>query len=412
MKSIKLKGILSCVLTLLLGISACVCMCGSNGAVKSVAAEIANNSSARVVGYLPNWSYQAYKNIDFSTLTHINISFCNPNSKGELQSGIPDSEMKALVEKAHSNNVKIMAALGGGGGCDGYYALIETPAKITVFNEQITSFCEKYNLDGVDLDIELDSSDKIWKPYKTWVEELRVICDEKNWLLSTATAQWVAGSVSNETFALFDYLNVMAYDNDGSSGGVKSHASYQFAVECLDYFHNRKGVPKEKLALGVPFYGRGYKTDGSLDWNSYKSFADIVAVSAANFNTDVYDGMAYNGAETIRKKCILAKDYGGIMIWEISQDAPGEYSLLSVIKSEILVSDSGQPGSDGGNSSSSGNSSDSGNSSSGSSSVGGSSSVTESGWSNGKTMAIVCASCATVCVIGVVIALVVKKKRK
>ena len=111
------------------------------------------------------------------------------------------------------------------------------------------------------------------------------------------------------------------------------------------------------------------------------------------------------------------------MIWEISQDAPGEYSLLSVIKSEILVSDSGQPGSDGGNSSSSGNSSDSGNSSSGnssdsgnsssgSSSVGGSSSVTESGWSNGKTMAIVCASCATVCVIGVVIAVVVKKKRK
>ena len=32
--------------------------------------------------------------------------------------------------------------------------------------------------------------------------------------MSTATAQWVAKKVTPETFALFDFVNVMAYDND------------------------------------------------------------------------------------------------------------------------------------------------------------------------------------------------------
>ena len=31
----------------------------------------------------------------------------------------------------------------------------------------------------------------------------------------------------------------------------------------------------------------------------------------------------------------MAREYGGIMIWELSQDAKGEYSLLSLIKDEL-----------------------------------------------------------------------------
>ncbi len=292
------------------------------------------DENARVVGYLPTWSYGEYKNIDFTALTHINIAFCNVNSRGELECGIPDSAMEDIVEKAHDNGVKVMAALGGGGYGDPYRDLIATEEKIVQLNEKIEAFCLEYNLDGVDLDVELNSSDSVWDNYGIWVSGLRELCDEHEWLLSTATAQWVAGSVSAETFALFDFVNVMAYDND--SRGSKSHASYEFAVECLDYFHNRKGVPKEKLVLGVPFYGRGYSASGSLDWDSYESFENLIAIDVGNFDADVYNGIAYTGATTMRKKCALARDYGGIMIWEITLDAAGEYSLLSVIKEEIL----------------------------------------------------------------------------
>ena len=150
--------------------------------------------------------------------------------------------------------------------------------------------------------------------------------------MSTATAQWVAEKVTPETFALFDFINVMAYDNDEDE---HSHASYEYSVKCLDYFHNRKKILEDKLVLCVPFYGRGYTSDGELDWNSYMSFADIVNADNEYYNADNYNGIAYNGADTIARKAELAKDYGGIMIWELTQDAKGEQSLLKVINDTI-----------------------------------------------------------------------------
>ncbi len=290
--------------------------------------------TSRVVGYLPDWSYQAYGTLDFSALTHLNIAFCNPDTEGKLSCWIPDAEMQNIVNKAHAADVKVMAALGGGGGCDGYLPLLDTPEEMAAFNEKIMAYCEAYDLDGIDLDIELGYSHAIWNYYADWVSSLRILCDERGYELSTATAQWVAVNVTADTFSLFDFINVMAYDNDADES---SHADMEFAQTSLQYFHVQKKIPKEKLVLGVPFYGRGYTADGALDWNSYVAFSELIASDAANYYADLYNGVAYNGAPTMREKCALAKEYGGIMIWEVSQDAAGEYSLLAVIKEELTV---------------------------------------------------------------------------
>ncbi len=289
---------------------------------------------SRVVGYLPDWSYQAYGKLDFSALTHMNISFCNPDSNGNLSCYIPDIEMKNIVNKAHSNGVKVMAALGGGGGCDGYLPLLDTPEEMADFNEKIIAYCEKYDLDGIDLDIELGSSHEIWNYYADWVSSLRVLCDEYGYEMSTASAQWVAVKVSPETFELFDFINVMAYDNDADES---SHCDMEFTQTSLKYFNIQKKIPKDKLVLGVPFYGRGYTADGKLDWNSYVPFSELIELDKENYNKDLYDDIAFNGAVTMAEKCDIAKDYGGIMIWELSQDAAGEYSLLAVIKDKLSV---------------------------------------------------------------------------
>jgi len=230
--------------------------------------------------------------------------------------------------------VKVMAALGGGGGCDGYLPLLDTPEEMAAFNEKIMAFCEAYELDGIDLDIELGAAHGIWEHYADWVVSLRKLCDERGYEMSTATAQWVAVHVTADTFSLFDFINVMAYDNDADES---SHADMEFAQSSLQYFNVQKKIPKEKLVLGVPFYGRGYTADGALDWNSYVAFSQLIASDTANYNRDAYNGVAYNGAPTMREKCALAKEYGGIMIWEVSQDAAGEYSLLAVMKDELTV---------------------------------------------------------------------------
>ena len=65
------------------------------------------------------------------------------------------------------------------------------------------------------------------------------------------------------------------------------------------------------------------------------SFADIVNKGSEYYNADNYNDIAYNGAATIAKKAELAKGYGGIMIWELTQDAKGEKSLLKVISDTL-----------------------------------------------------------------------------
>lgn len=287
----------------------------------------------RVVGYLPDWSYSCYKTLDYSKLTHICIAFCNPDTQGNLSCYIPEAEMNALVEKAHENNVSVLASLGGAGGSGNYPALVADTAKISAFNEKIMAFCEKYNLDGLDLDIEGEVEQVFWQTYDEWCLSLRNLCDERGLLLTTASAGWIARRVSDNAFACFDFVNVMAYDNDGST---VSHAGMDFALSSLDYFANTRKIAKEKLVLGVPFYGRGYNNDGTLSWASYVPFSELVAADTDNYAKDAYNGIAYNGAETIKEKCALAKEYGGIMIWEISQDAAGEYSLLDIIGTEML----------------------------------------------------------------------------
>lgn len=301
-------------------------------AVPAYSSAAENNAPHRIVGYLPDWNYRPFSELDLGQLTHINIAFCNPDENGKLHSDIPEQKLKDIISKAHSSNVEVFAALGGGDGCGGYIHHVETSEKRAEFNANIMDFCENYDFDGIDLDIELSSSNQIWNYYADWCTELRALCDERDMEMSTATAQWVARKVTPETLALFDFVNVMAYDNDEDE---HSHASYEYSVQCLDYFAENKKIPKDKLNLGVPFYGRGYTADGELDWNSYMSFADAVSKGDKYYSTDICDGIAYNGAVTMAKKAELAKGYGGIMIWELTQDAKGEKSLLKVINDTL-----------------------------------------------------------------------------
>lgn len=325
-----MKSIKKAIAIITIAVSMTICILGYMTA--SACDTASTQADSRIVGYFPYWRYQRYNDLDFGALTHLNIAFCYPDEQGELDCYIPDSEMKMIVDLAHSNGVKVLAALGGGGGCDGYLSLLDTPEEMTDFNSKIMNYCETHDLDGIDLDIELGSSHEIWKYYGDWVTSLRTLCDERGYELTTATAQWVAVNVSAETFDNFDFVNVMAYDNDIDR---ENHSSLEFAVESLQYFNTKKGIKKDRLVLGVPFYGRGYHSDGSIDWSIDATFSSLIEADLANFNRDSYNGISYNGAETMRKKCALAKEYGGIMIWELTQDAAGENSLLKVIKNEM-----------------------------------------------------------------------------
>ena len=285
----------------------------------------------RVVGYLPDWSYQYYTKIDYSALTHLDIAFCNPDENSNISCNIPDDVLQEIINTAHWYNVKVMPTVATTVGTITFASLIDTPDEITRLNENLIAYCQKFGFDGVDLDIERGTQDAVWDHYGDWVSALRTECDANGLILTTATAEWTAKRITPETFALFDFVTVMAYADNSSS---ISHTTLEFGKQQMDYFAQEKQIPPEKLVLGIPFYGRGYTDNGHLDYSYYKTFAQLIAADPANYDRDVYNGIAYNGAPTVRVKCNYAKNYGGVMVWQLAQDAEGEYSLLAVIKDE------------------------------------------------------------------------------
>ena len=80
--------------------------------------------------------------------------------------------------------------------------------------------------------------------------------------------------------------------------------------------------------LGVPFYGYSASS-------GYTAYKDILAQNPNAYTADFMNGWYYNGDATIRTKTELGKQYGGMMIWELSQDASGDRSLLKIIKDTL-----------------------------------------------------------------------------
>ena len=291
----------------------------------------ANDSGgAYIVGYLPYYSSEAADRIDFSALTHLNIAFANPRKDGTLYLEMSDSSIRKIIKKCHKNGVKAMLSLGGGSiDSTNYNALMrDNSAGIQQFNAQITAFCQKYDFDGVDIDFEFIASSPAWEYFEDWMLALKKQCDKHDLLLTAAVATWYSDNITPAAMDCFEYITVMAYDNDGDS---QNHSSYEYAVREMQYYENQ-GIDKHKLILGVPFYGYRYTDSGAMDWSSAASYRYLLSMSMRAKNSDVYDGYAYNGRETIRRKAELSKEYGGIMIWELSQDADGSESLLRLIK--------------------------------------------------------------------------------
>jgi chitinase len=108
------------------------------------------------------------------------------------------------------------------------------------------------------------------------------------------------------------------------------------AREDLDYFGTARKMPRERLVLGVPFYGYGFGPEitspaKSMDYNQIiTNFHD-----AESFDQwKMADGMIiyYNGIPTIKLNTALAKEKAsGIMIWQVEGDAKGSKSLLKAI---------------------------------------------------------------------------------
>lgn len=290
---------------------------------------------SRVVAYVPNWiDVNAFADtIDYARLTHINIAFENPlNADGDLDFHPADD---ALIARAHAHHVPVLISIGGGGASEDktmrsrYFDLIGD-AKRAGFVAKLTAYVTAHHFDGLDVDLE---GAAINRDYRAFIQALRDALKPQGKLLTAALSQGNGGAnVPDVALACFDWVNIMAYDASGpwNPNAPGQHSSLEFTKSTVAYWLKR-GLPNAKAVVGVPFYGYGF---GAAYNKTGYAYSELVIGYKDAANADqVGNTIWYNGLPTIRAKARFVREQklGGIMIWSLNQDAPGDNSLLAAL---------------------------------------------------------------------------------
>ncbi|MEP6725408.1 MAG: glycosyl hydrolase family 18 protein [Bacteroidota bacterium] len=287
-------------------------------------------SQFRVVGYVPLQRQPVTPVSDsiIKRLTHLNIAFVNPDSLGNLF--LPNG-IDSLIDLARANKVKVLMSVGGGK-FNPYYDSLLRMENRKAFVDKLIQLAADHHFDGIDADLE---NDNLTKNYEAFIIDLSAGLKKQGKLLTAALATWNAQLISNAALAKFDFINVMSYDQTGPwrPADPGPHSTYEKAVSDLYYWTNTRHVPKNKINLGLPFYGYGFGTT----YGESMPYGNIVTTfqNAGQQDTIMPPGggaIYYNGLSTIQNKTRLAlKNAGGVMIWQILQDAAGTQSLLTSI---------------------------------------------------------------------------------
>ena len=213
-----------------------------------------------------NMSY-LYGNYDYASLvertngalSEVSPSYFDLYEDGSLKLNKVDT---AFVSKMHAKGVKVVPFLSNHWDRSKGRAALKNMDKLAT---QIANAISKYNLDGVNVDIEnLNEADR--DAYTKLVRLLREkLPADKSVSVAVAAnpyglnVGWQGSYDYKELGKYADYLMIMAYDEHYESGPVGAVASIDFVERSIKYAISQ--VDKEKVVLGLPFYGR-YWQDG------------------------------------------------------------------------------------------------------------------------------------------------------
>ncbi len=214
--------------------------------------------------------------INFKLYTHLCQAFITANEDGIIRtnSNVPSG---ALVADAHQNNVKVLISLGGWGWDKQFAAITANPEAEQRYLRSVLELTDTYDYDGLDLDWEYPDNAKEIEGFNRICAHLRKELDaigaRKNRKMfftmaaaaSVTTLEWLP----NDTLLKnLDWINVMTYDMAGEWTDYAGHHAPLFAskkqpgtprsLELTISYLLKKGIPADRLALGLPLYGKGF----------------------------------------------------------------------------------------------------------------------------------------------------------
>jgi chitinase len=357
----------------------------------------------KVIGYFPEWGvYEAHDfftpdKVDYSGLTHLNYGFAVVKG-GVVTMHDTDKApglIKDLEKRTDAANVAHMISVGGWNNSqEGVFeAATATDAGIEKLANSMVSYMAQWRFDGLDIDWEYPDNDAEKAQFTKLIQSLRTKLDaqgkkdDKYYQLSAAVTtnhnniQYINPAV---TAPLMDSVNVMAYDIHGAFDPLTGHNAPLFenshdedkelnVADTMTAYVETWKVPKAKLMMGIPYYGRGWghvpgtelipglpgmfntgaatvkgawddvdQYTGTNPWyvlkqklasGEYVRYWDSESHVPYLYSKTKQEFLTYDDPQSISEKVdyINAQGFGGAILWDISGDTP-EHQLGNIVK--------------------------------------------------------------------------------
>ncbi len=278
---------------------------------------------------------------DPNLISHINYAFGHVN---ETFNGVKidnPARLKEIVAlRKNHPDLKILLSIGGW--TSGRFSEMAADNNNRLgFAKDCQKIVKEFDLDGIDIDWEYPTSDEAGissspddtKNFTLLMQDIRKAIGPKK-LLTLAT---IADGKYIDFRAIdkdIDFVNIMMYDV--SKPPLQHNSLYKSdlagritLVEALQA-HIDAGVPKNKLVMGIPFYGRGDKVQVS----DFVMFRNIPKLTQFEEKWDDQSKVPYlvdntgklvltfENERSIREKAAYIKSQGilGAMYWEFKGD--------------------------------------------------------------------------------------------
>ena len=352
----------------------------------------AAGTAGTVVGYYAAWAGglgYAPEDIPAELFTQIHYAFAKiEDGKAALEDPGRDREaLRRLTALRKANaDLKIVLAIGGWDESAWFSDAAASEASREVFAESCADLVREHGLDGVDLDWEYPVSGGapgvVHRPqdrenFTLLLKAVRAALDAQGRRDGKAYVLSIAGAADGgylnhieprAVAEVVDHIFLMAYDLHGPwdpyadfnaplypvSGGP---SRYRASVDGGISAWLGRGVPAEKLVLGMPLYGYIYQSVDRRNNGLYQSFGSARSISWNQIQRDclsqgayrqffhqeagvpyLYGNrsfLSYDDPSSIAAKGRFARETGlaGAGAWELSQDRAGR--LLAALRAGL-----------------------------------------------------------------------------
>ncbi|HEY4103579.1 MAG TPA: glycoside hydrolase family 18 protein [Polyangiaceae bacterium] len=322
-----------------------------------------------ILGYSASWADGSYppRAYDYGSLTHIARSFLAPHADGRL-TWSNDFWNPELEQNAHARGVKLLASIGGSAeNANEWLGMARDPAAEKRFFDALEAQLNEHHYDGVDIDWE--PSAQTDADQATYTEFMRALRQRfPHFVISTAlpASEWWGKHISwPEIAQSVDFINLMTYVFAGSWTGHSAHNANLFAPSAYTDANGididssvaaltaKHGLPRNKVVLGLAFYGIQFSTDKLGDVFPPKSrfrgeellYSEVARLAATPDYAAHWDAgahapylerfagghtVSFDDARSTNEKCVYAARSGmkGVMIWYLGADLVGGAPVL------------------------------------------------------------------------------------